>query len=311
MLNKSSKYCFHLTLEDLQHLPDYFKTTYTINCVLYSLLAVWTVVGNTVVLVAIRRNRSLHSPSNILLACLALTDLAVGLFVEPLYVAYKIAEIHFSYEIVCELRTLRNLIGFVVPVISCLIVTIISTERFLAVYLHLRYQEFITIKRLFIVIGACDLFAIALTVLLVWYSIVFVFTALVMFICLVIVLTVNIRMLGFIKHHHRQIRCMELSLPTSTNEDSNHIDNKTRQTLKLRKSVCNLTWVVAAMLGCYVPYLCSLLARHVTDYPNMPVRFALNITYMITFANSAWNPIIYCRNIRDICMAVLNIMHCT
>ena len=246
-----------------------------------------------------------------MLACLALTDLVVGLFAEPSYIAYKIAEIHFSYEIVCELRTLRNLVAFVVPVISCLIVTIISTERFLALYLHLRYQEFITIKRLLIVVCACALFAIALTVLLVWYSIVFVFTALVMFICLVVVFSVNIRMLGFIRHHHRQIRCIELSLPTSTNGGSHHFNNETRQTLKLRKSVCNLTWVAAVMLGCYVPYLCSLLARHVTDYPNMPVRFALNITYMITFANSAWNPIIYCRNIRDIRMAALNIMHCT
>ena len=311
MINSSNKYCFHLALKDLEHLPDYLKTTYVVNCILYSLFAVLTVFGNTVVLVAIRRNRSLHSPSNVLLACLALTDLAVGLFVEPSYVVYKIAEIHFSYKIVCELRTFMNLSGFVLPVASCLIVTIISTEKFLAVYLHLRYREFITIERLLIAVCACTFFAITLTVLLVWYSIVFLFTALVMFICLVVVLSVNIRMLGFIRHHHRQIRSMELSLPTSANGGSNHINNETRQTLKLQKSVCNLTWVVAAMLGCYIPYLCSLLARHVTDYPNMPVRFALNITYMITFANSAWNPIIYCRNIRDIRMAVLSIIHCT
>ena len=55
----------------------------TFIAVLNALLSITAFLGNFVVLVALRRESSLHPPSKLLLRSLAITDLCVGLISEP------------------------------------------------------------------------------------------------------------------------------------------------------------------------------------------------------------------------------------
>lgn len=48
-------------------------------------------LGNAAVLSAFHKTSSLHSPTNILLACLTASDLAVGLVAQPLFMLYHVA----------------------------------------------------------------------------------------------------------------------------------------------------------------------------------------------------------------------------
>ena len=51
-------------------------------------LSITAFLGNTLILVALHKETSLHPPSKLLYRNLAITDLCVGIIVEPLYVTY-------------------------------------------------------------------------------------------------------------------------------------------------------------------------------------------------------------------------------
>ena len=278
------------------------------NCVLHSVFAVLATLGNTSVLVAIWRTPPLHSPSNTLLASLALSDLAVGTIVQLSYLPYKLAELCKNVDVICELSVLFNISGFFLSILSCLIVTAISVERYLAIHLHLRYQELVTIGRVLVAILLAVLVAVTATILVIWYEVMFLVTGMVILLCLLVTLFVNSRMISNLGYHLRQIRNLELSVKRRKNFNTG--SNCHFSVITYRKSVFTISYVVAAMLLCYLPYLCSILARSLVEYPNNTVRLALNVTHMITFANSAWNPVLYCWRIREIRRAILQIFLC-
>ena len=68
----------------LQQLP---KTIYICACVVNAISSVTSTFGNTLILLALRKCRSLHSPSKASLCSLALADLFV--VVLPLFTAYN------------------------------------------------------------------------------------------------------------------------------------------------------------------------------------------------------------------------------
>ena len=60
----------------------------TFIAVLNVFLSITASLGNGLVLVALRKDSSLHPPSKLLLRNLAVTDLCAGLFSEPLYAVF-------------------------------------------------------------------------------------------------------------------------------------------------------------------------------------------------------------------------------
>ena len=51
--------------------------------ILYTLTSILIIMGNTLVLLATWRDRSLHQPNKYFVACLAVADLLVGIFIGP------------------------------------------------------------------------------------------------------------------------------------------------------------------------------------------------------------------------------------
>ena len=56
--------------------------------VINTFLSITAFLGNTLILVALRKDTSIHPPSKLLYRNLAITDLCVGVIVEPLRVAH-------------------------------------------------------------------------------------------------------------------------------------------------------------------------------------------------------------------------------
>ena len=67
---------------------QFSKTVYISACVFSVICSFSSTLGNTMIVLALRKCQSLHSPSKALLCSLALTDLFVGLIVLPLFTAY-------------------------------------------------------------------------------------------------------------------------------------------------------------------------------------------------------------------------------
>jgi len=60
----------------------------TFRSVLNSFLSITAFLGNSLILIALHKESSLHPPSKFLLRSLETTDLCVGIFAEPLVVTY-------------------------------------------------------------------------------------------------------------------------------------------------------------------------------------------------------------------------------
>ena len=62
-------------------------------------LSITAFLGNALILVALHKDTSIHLPSKLLYRNLAITDLCVGIIVEPLYVAYMISVVNKRRDI--------------------------------------------------------------------------------------------------------------------------------------------------------------------------------------------------------------------
>ena len=73
-----------------------FETSVIITSVLNALLIPICITGNVLVLAAVWRNPSLHTPSTILLCSLAVSDRLVGFLTLPVYIAFALTQLSRS-----------------------------------------------------------------------------------------------------------------------------------------------------------------------------------------------------------------------
>ena len=102
-------------------------------------------LGNALIIAVLPKASFLHSPSKLLLGCLAGTDLSVGFVAQPLYVNSLLSSKHskhFYYSVVLFNSTSTIFCG-----VSLMTLTVINMDRLLAVLLGLRYRQVITLTR--------------------------------------------------------------------------------------------------------------------------------------------------------------------
>ena len=115
-------------------------------------LSITAVLGNTLILVALRKETSLHPPCKLLFGCLATTDLCVGLIAQPLIVVYRMALLNENWNLCRYAYTMYFIAGYALCSVSLLTVTAISVDRLLALLLGLRYRQVVTLKRTFVIV---------------------------------------------------------------------------------------------------------------------------------------------------------------
>ena len=110
-------------------------------------LSVTAFLGNTLILVALHKETSLHPPSKLLYRNLAITDLCVGIIVEPLFVTYLTSVVKERWDICSYVRRAVGYSGFFLCAVSLFTLTAISVDRLLALLLGLRYRQVVTYRR--------------------------------------------------------------------------------------------------------------------------------------------------------------------
>ena len=116
------------------------------NCVFNRFLSYTTIILNIVTIHAIRKTALLPKPLRTLLLSLAASDVGVGLLVQPLYISTLVSRLNKKRIDCISYKILLAAMNFFC-ISSLLNVVTISVDRFLAVHLHLRYQELVTHKR--------------------------------------------------------------------------------------------------------------------------------------------------------------------
>lgn len=150
-IDASVQSCFNLDINF--DTAGYVYSTNIATAVVNSIFSLTAVLGNFLIILAYQRTPSLHCPANTLLCCLAMSDFTVGLVAQPSFVAHKIGEIQQNLEIYCATRIITETSGYISCGVSILTLTVISLERYLAVYFHLRYNEIVTNFRALVTVG--------------------------------------------------------------------------------------------------------------------------------------------------------------
>ena len=113
--------------------------------IVISFAVVPTVFLNALVIFAVSIKRPLQTNNNILLACMAVTDLLTGLIVQPMAVALEVLKI-LGASPFCTLEKIYSVTLAGIGFASIDHLVLISVERYIAIKYSLRYTDIVTRK---------------------------------------------------------------------------------------------------------------------------------------------------------------------
>ena len=150
-------------------------------------LSITAFAGNSLILVALHKESSLHPPSKLLYCCLATTDLLVGLVSLPLSALYWMSVFQEHWSLCRYIRDAAYITAYVLFLVSLMTMTAISLDRLLALLLGLRYKQMVTLKRTYIIVTTFLVFNLVSSICGFFYRrIIFLYSLLVTTFCLVI-----------------------------------------------------------------------------------------------------------------------------
>lgn len=100
-------------------------------------LSITAFVGKTLILVALRKNSSLHPSSKMLFRInLAITDLCFGVIAEPVAVGHWLSAVYERWDICFYTRMANVISGYILCSVSLHTMTAIAVDRLLSLLLH-------------------------------------------------------------------------------------------------------------------------------------------------------------------------------
>ena len=260
--------------------------------VLNIFLSLTAILGNSLILVALRKESSLHPPSKLLYRNLATTDLLVGLVTHPFSVTYRISSIYKQWNLCRYARSAGYLSSYALCGVSLLTMTTISIDRLLALLLGLRYKRIVTLKRTYIIVAAVWVSSgVAALCYILNKRIVFWFLYIIVPLCLVISIAAYTKIFHTLRYNKARVQ-QQSSQPNSLN------------ILRYRKAVHSALSVQLALVVCYAPYIIveSVTARRKTLSSHIVVIRGTVVALL--YFNSTLNPFLYCWKISEVRKAV-------
>ena len=260
--------------------------------VLNIFLSLTAILGNFLILIALRKESSLHPPSKLLYRNLATTDLLVGLVTHPLSVTYRISSIYKQWNLCRYARSAGYLSSYALCGVSLLTMTTISVDRLLALLLGLRYKRIVTLKRTSVIVAAVWVSSgVAALCYILNKRIVFWFLYIIVPLCLVISIAAYTKIFHTLRYNKARVQ-QQSSQPNSLN------------ILRYRKAVHSALSVQLALVVCYAPYIIveSVTARRKTLSSHIVVIRGTVVALL--YFNSTLNPFLYCWKISEVRKAV-------
>ena len=173
--------------------------------------------------------------------------------------------------------------------------------RFLAIHLHLRYQELVTHKRVVSVVILIWVFSVFIS-LMIWWVLFDIFRVVIIIlgvVALVVTAVVYIRIYFAVQRHKNQIHVLQVPQATENNEITNMANAV--------KSAFDIFYVFLLFLICSLPPFICVAVFQISGR-SIPLQKVFLFPWTSVFLNSSLNPGIYCWKMRHIRHAVMNIL---
>ena len=283
-------------VEEYETLLQHQATLMLILCVLNLVFSIVAILGNLLIIRALGKTSSIPATLKTLFLSLAVSDLAMGLFAQPLFgvviaVMFKMTvNGNYNSDMFCpSLVTICHFSLFFLACASLLHVTLIAFDRLLTIFLHLRYQELVTPNRVSIALVCLWLTSgAAASIYILLPSNNDRVSEVLELVGLLVTTVAYFRIYKTVRHHQNQIQsqCQTLSA-------------QAMETLRERKSAINALIVYIVFLACYVPYLCCTILL-IVDKLRVSFLTGYEISLSLILLNSSINPLVYCWRFREI-----------
>ncbi|XP_078342586.1 trace amine-associated receptor 9-like [Oculina patagonica] len=258
-------------------------------------LSITAAVGNALILVALKNVSSIHPPTKLFFRCLAVTDLCVGLIVQPLYATRIMSRvIEMNVNVLYYVLNVWRASGFTLCGVSALTSTAISLDRLLALLLGLRYRHTVTLRRVRVVITCFWLIAASCGLLRVWRKdIAIEATSVVLILCLLTSIFCYTRI-------HIKLRHQQAQVQNNVSHGQQNGRGIPLNIARYKKTVSSIMWVQLAFVACYVPrIIVAVFFANATEH-----FVAWKASTTLVLFNSSLNPILYCWKNREVKQAV-------
>ena len=263
-------------------------------------LSITAVLGNILILVALRKVSSLHPPSKLLFRCLATTDLCIGLTAEPLSIVYWMSLTHEQWKLCRYAYASFFVVSYTLSSVSLLTMSAISVDRLLALLLGLRYRQVVTLKRTYVIVVIFWIISavVSISYLLnriipIWYGYI------IIPLCLLTSIFSYTNIFLKLRRHQTQIQGHihqeQPGEPVPLNIE------------RYRKAVSSALWVQCTLVACYLPFpiVRALVVDNIGNSKLSPSSLlSFDVATSLIYLNSSLNPILYCWKISEVKQAV-------
>lgn len=259
-------------------------------------LSITTILGNTLILIALQKESSLYPPIKLLFRCLATTDLLAGLIAEPLFVVNLTFVLNERWTS-CRYTSMASfLVGYILASVSLLTVTAISVDRLLALLLGPRYRHFVTWRRTCVTATLLWVVAIVGTAMFFWnHRITLWYGYIGISLCLFTSVASYSKIFLALRHHQNHVQShVPRDRPNQTG---------TLNIARFKKAVSSAVWVQLTLVVCYLPYV--IADALIADKKSSSFAYVVKeSTVTLVFLSSSLNPILYCWKIKEVRQAV-------
>jgi len=258
-------------------------SSYVANSVFSAFVCYTAIILNSITIHAIRKTSSLPKPLKTLLLSLAVSDLGVGLLVLPLHIAVLVMQLEPNAENNPVYNHSKKGYLFLLNLFyytTVFGVAALTVDRFLAIHLHLRYQELVTHKRVVAAVISMWVFGAIISsteLLITARKHRFAVFATIEVFCLITTAVLYSKIYFAVRHHANQIRTLQVQQEAHNGEMANDA--------RLRKSAVSIFYVYLVFLICYLPMNCIYFATLITEY-STTIKVLSRYTLTLVFLNS-------------------------
>ncbi len=247
---------------------------------------------NILVMVAVKTKRQLRTKSNVALACLATTDLVVGLVVQPLQIACHIFLLQGEADVFCSLKKIAMGISVKCGFATLYHLLLMSAERYLAIKHTFAHENKVTEVRIMIASGVAWAAAILIPTQDLWLKNRQLLTILagsaILSIFFSAMIYFNVAIYKEVRRSEKQIAANQVSVEAK------------EKILKNKKAFYTTIIVLLVIFLCFIASnSCFLIIIIFKDrIPANVGHIILYLASLLIVLNSLFNPLIYAVRIR-------------
>ena len=260
----------------------------------------FTTLLNVLIIISVKTKVFLRTKSNIVLACLAVTDAVMGLIGQPVFISLVFTRLQGEDTLNLKQAVVNAFILRLLTTLSLFHLALINVERYIAINHSLRYATIVTEVRLICSSAFFWIIAFLLTlptIILQDDSIKRKISSVTMTSCLAIIAFCQVVLYREARRQQRQTADQQISMEVK------------QRKLKEKKALKTTTIVLFFLLLNYSPLIFVQILFNIYVIESDNSRDILTLTAIFSvIANSFVNPIIYCARVRQFRVAFIELI---